>query len=154
MLLLIRVAMRTAHLVAASAWVGGSLFYLLALLPGLRSGGPAPRLSNTVARSFRQVVSVCMGALLLTGMFLTVDRLSSAMLGPAYLTFLVVKIVVALAACALALYQAQQGLSHARGKPGAPGMLRSAPQLILALGLAAFALGAILTTLYETGLSG
>jgi putative copper export protein len=153
-LLLIRVVMRTAHLVAASAWVGGSIFYLVALVPGLRAGEPATQVAAAVARSFRQLVNVCMGALLLTGMFLTVDRLSSATLGAAYLVVLVVKIVVALAACVLALYQAQQGVSRARGKPGAPGVLRAAPQLILALGLAAFALGAILTTLYETGLIG
>jgi putative copper export protein len=153
-LLLLRVVMRTVHLVAASAWVGGSIFYLLALLPGLRAGGPAPRVAASVAASFRRVVNACMGALLLTGMFLTLDRLSSATLGPAYLVVLVVKIVVALAACALALLQAQHGVRRARGKPGAPGVIAAAPQWILALGLVAFALGAILTTLYETGLTG
>src|SRR5947209_1602462 len=108
MLLLIRVVMRTVHLVAASAWIGGSIFYLLALVPGLRAGEPAPRAAAAVAAGFRRLVNLCMGALLLTGMFLTVDRLSSATLGPAYLVVLVVKIVVALAACALALYQAQR----------------------------------------------
>jgi putative copper export protein len=154
MLLLVRVVMRTAHLVAATAWVGGSIFYLLALLPGLRAGGPAPRVAAAVAERFRRVVNVCLGALLLTGMFLTFDRLSSATLGPAYVAVLVVKIVVALAASALAVYQAQEGVNRARGKLAAPGLLRAAPQLILALGLAAYALGAILTTLYETGLIG
>jgi putative copper export protein len=151
-LLLIRVVMRTAHLVAAGAWVGGSIFYLVALVPGLREGGPAPRVAAAVARSFRALVNVCMGTLLLTGMFLTFDRLSSATLGTAYVVVLVAKIVVALAACALAVYQAQEGASRARGKRAAPGVLRAAPQWILALGLMAFALGAILTTLYETGL--
>ncbi len=154
MLLLIRVVMRTAHLVAASVWVGGSIFYLVALAPGLRAGGPAPQVAAAVARQFRRAVNVCMGALLLTGMFLTVDRLASATLGPAYVVVLVIKIVVALAACGLALFQAQEGVSRARGKPAVPGLLRAAPRLILALGLLAFALGALLTTLYETGLIG
>jgi putative copper export protein len=152
MLLLIRVVMRTAHLVAASAWVGGSIFYLVALLPGLRDGEPAPRVAAAVARSFRAMVNVCMGTLLLTGMFLTFDRLSSTTLGTAYVAVLVAKIVVALSASALAVYQAQEGANRARGKRTATGAFRAAPRWILALGLAAFALGAILTTLYETGL--
>lgn len=155
--LALRVVMRTVHLVAAATWVGGSIFYLAALAPGLRAGGPAPAVAGQVAAYFRKLVNVCMGVLLLTGVYLTFDRLSTITVGVAYLVVLGLKIAVALAMFGLALYQAQEGASRLRAK--APGTARgplwqAVPRLILALGLLAFVLGALLTTLFERTVAG
>src|SRR5262245_13576394 len=97
MLLALRVVMRTAHLVAAAAWLGGGIFYLVVLLPSLRLGGPAPDVAARAAALFRRLVNVCMGALLVTGVYLIFDRLTSVDVGAAYLVALGLKIVVALA---------------------------------------------------------
>jgi putative copper export protein len=147
MLLALRVVMRTAHLVAAAAWLGGSIFYLVVLLPSLRLGGPAPAVAARAAALFRQLVNVCLGVLLVTGVYLIVDRLSSQEVGAGYLVVLVCKVVVALVLVALALYQAQEGALQLRAGHGA--LWKAAPRLILALGLLAFLLGALLTGLFE-----
>jgi putative copper export protein len=149
MLLVLRVVMRTVHLVAASAWVGGSIFYLVALLPGLRAGGPAPQVAARVARQFRQIVNVCMGALLVSGVYLTFDRLTNTTLGTAYVVVLGLKIAVALGLFALALYQAQEGVSRLRAARNRAALWKATPRLILALGLLAFVLGTVLTSIYE-----
>lgn len=147
MLLALRVFMRTAHLVAASAWIGGSIFYLLVLLPALRLGGPAPQVAARAAELFRKLVNLCMGVLLLTGVYLTFDRLTSVAVGAAYLVTLALKIVVVVALFGLAIAQAQQGLARLRTARGA--FWQAAPRVILALGLLAFLLGALLTALFE-----
>jgi putative copper resistance protein D len=147
MFLALRVLMRTVHVVAASAWIGGSIFYLVALIPALRSGGPAPRVAAEVAGHFRQLVNVCMGLLLLSGVYLTADRLTTTSLGLAYVVVLGVKIAVALALFGLAIYQAQEGVSRLRRERTR--LWKAVPRLILGLGLVAFLLGALLTALFE-----
>ncbi|HEY7782111.1 MAG TPA: hypothetical protein VIC85_18115 [Ktedonobacterales bacterium] len=146
MFLALRVLMRTVHVVAASAWIGGSIFYLVALIPALRSGGPAPRVAAEVAGHFRQLVNVCMGLLLLSGVYLTADRLTTSV-GLAYVVVLGVKIAVALALFGLAIYQAQEGVSRLRRERTR--LWKAVPRLILGLGLVAFLLGALLTALFE-----
>lgn len=146
MFLALRVLMRTVHVVAASAWIGGSIFYLVALIPALRSGGPAPRVAADVAGHFRQLVNVCMGLLLLSGVYLTADRLTTSV-GLAYVVVLGVKIAVALALLGLAIYQAQEGVSRLRRERTR--LWKAVPRLILGLGLVAFLLGALLTALFE-----
>jgi len=55
----IRLIVRTAHLLAAAAWVGGSFLYLVVVLPALRIGGPAPEVSAQIATLFRRMVNIC-----------------------------------------------------------------------------------------------
>ncbi len=148
MLLALRVLMRTAHIVAGAAWIGGSIFYLVALLPGLRAGGAGPEVGAQVAARFRKLVNVCMGVLLVTGVYLTFDRLASSVVGVAYVVVLGGKIAVALAMFALAVYQAQEGVSRLRARRGP--LWKAVPRLILALGLLAFLLGAVLTEIFES----
>ena len=83
--------MRAIHVLAGGIWVGGSLMYLLVIGPAFRLTKPAPEVSAQVARLFRQLVNVCIGALLLTGVYLIFDRLSAVTIGVAYLVVLVVK---------------------------------------------------------------
>ncbi len=154
MLLALRVVMRTVHTIAAAAWVGGSIFYLVALLPSLRAGGLAPAVAAQISSGFRKLVNVCMGVLLLTGVYLTFDRLATTALGLAYVVVLGVKIAVAVTMFALAIYQAQEGISRLRARKPRPRRWAAVPQLILALGLLAFLLGAVLTTLFEGALAG
>ncbi len=77
----IRLIVRAAHILAAAAWVGGSILYLVAVLPALRTSGPAPAVAAQIAALFRRMVNVCIGVLLLTGAYLMFDRLTQTALG-------------------------------------------------------------------------
>lgn len=142
--------MRTIHVLAGGVWVGGSVVYLLVIGPAFRLTRPAPEVSAQVARLFRQVVNICIGALLLTGVYLIFDRLSLIAIGPAYLVVLVVKVVAALAMFMLALFQAQEARRPVRQRGR---WWRQTPRYILALGVLTFLLGTTLTVLFEIELA-
>lgn len=154
--------MRTAHLIASAAWVGGSLFYALVLAPELRRSADARRVSGAAARTFGQVVAASGWTLLATGGYLTFDRLTNTRLGAPYALVLLAKVLLAvwmlLLAGALVRGRRRRELlgSAAPGAGGAPlwrGLL-PVPTLILVLGLVVFLLSAMLTSMYQvTGAS-
>lgn len=149
MLFLIRDVMRTAHVLAAAAWVGGMLVYLLVIVPALRLGKSSPEVGATIAARFRELTSICIWTLLVSGVFLMYDRLTAADAGVPYIVTLVVKVVISLAMFALAIYQAQEA-RRPRSRRGR--LWGVTPRLLLALGIAVFALGVTLTWIYEATL--
>jgi uncharacterized membrane protein len=141
--------MRSLHILAGAAWVGGSVVYLVVIVPGLRASKAGPAVAAELGALFRRLVGVCMVTLLVTGVFLIVDRLSAESVGPAYVAILAVKIVVSLTMMVLAILQAQEArrlVTH-RGR-----LWNQAPRWILFLGIAAFVLGATLTGLFEVNM--
>jgi len=143
----IRVIVRAAHTLAAAAWVGGSILYLVAVLPALRSKGPAPAIAGEIAALFRCMVNICMGILLLSGAYLTFDRLTQTTLGWPYLVVLGLKIVLATGMFILAIYIGQSNIRRLAKR--STRLSRAAPQLMLALGIVVFILGALLNGLFE-----
>ena len=143
----IRVIVRAAHTLAAAAWVGGSILYLVAVLPALRSKGPAPAIAGEIAALFRRMVNICMGILLLSGAYLTFDRLTQTTLGWPYLVVLGLKIVLAPGMFILAIYIGQSNIRRLAKR--STRLSRAAPQLMLALGIIVFILGALLNSLFE-----
>jgi uncharacterized membrane protein len=141
--------MRSLHILAGAAWVGGSVVYLLVIVPALRASKAGPAVAAELGALFRRLVGVCMVTLLITGVFLIVDRLSAESVGPAYVAVLAVKIVVALTMMVLALLQAQEArrLQSHRSR-----FWNEAPRWILVLGTVAFVLGATLTGLFEVNI--
>ncbi len=138
---------RAIHILAAAAWVGGSLTYLVVVLPALRSGGPAPAVASQVAEHFKRLVNICVGVLLLSGAYLTFDRLTTTTLGLSYLVVLAIKIICAVAMFVLALYIAQSNIRRLAKRTTR--LSKAAPQLMLALGILVFILGALLNHLFE-----
>jgi putative copper export protein len=147
----IRVIVRTVHILAAAAWVGGNILYLVAVIPALRSGGPAPGVGAQIAAHFRHLVNICVGVLLLTGAYLTFDRLTSTSLGWPYLVVLGLKIIVALAMFVLAIYIGQSNIRRLAKRTTR--LSKAAPQLVLALGILVFLLSALLTGLFEASIA-
>ena len=143
----IRLIMRAAHILAAAAWVGGSIFYLAVALPALRNGGSPPGVAGQIAALFKRVVNICMGVLLLSGAYLTFDRLTTTSLGWPYLVVLVLKITAALTLFVLAIYLGQSNIRRLAKRTTR--LSKAAPQLMLALGILVFLLGALLNTLFE-----
>lgn len=139
--------MRSAHVLAGAAWVGGSIMYLVVIVPALRLGGPAPKVSALVATTFKRLTNLCIGVLLLSGGYLVVDRLTQTTLGWPYLLTLGLKIAAALAMFALAFYMGQSSVRKLAKR--STRFSRSAPQLMVALGVLVFLLGALLNLLFE-----
>jgi uncharacterized membrane protein len=143
----IRVLVRAAHILAGAAWVGGSILYLVAVLPALRGSGTAPAVAAQIAALFRRMVNVCIGVLLLTGAYLMFDRLTQTTLGWSYLVVLGLKIVAAIAMFVLAIYLGQSNIRRLAKR--STRLSRAAPQLMLALGILVFILGALLNGIFE-----
>jgi uncharacterized membrane protein len=143
----LRLIVRFAHTLAAATWVGGSILYLVVVLPALRSGGPAPAAAAQVAALFRRMVSICIGVLLLSGAFMLFDRLTQTTLGLPYLVVLSLKIVSALAMFLIAIYLGQSNIRRLAKR--STRFSKAAPQLMLALGIFVFLLGALLNVLFE-----
>ena len=143
----IRLIVRAAHILAAAAWVGGNILYLVAVIPALRSSGPAPAVAAQIAALFRRMVNICIGVLLLTGAYLMFDRLTQTALGWPYLVVLGLKIAAAIAMFVLAIYLGQSNIRRLAKR--STRLSRAAPQLVLALGIIVFILGALLNGLFE-----
>src|SRR6266700_6765817 len=132
----LRLIVRFAHILAAATWVGGSILYLVVVMPALRKGDPAPAVAAQVAALFRRLVNICIGVLLLTGAFLVFDRLTQTTLGLPYLVVLVLKVAAALGMCVLAIYLGQSSARKLAKRTSR--ISKIAPQLTLALGILVF----------------
>jgi uncharacterized membrane protein len=156
----IRLIVRAAHLLAAAAWVGGSFFYLVVALPAMRNDASVPGaagmrgmrgmggIAGQMAALFKRMVTICTGVLLLSGAYLAFDRLTTTTLGWPYLSVLALKILVALCMFALSIYLGQSNIRRLAKR--ATRLSSAAPQLMLALGILVFVLGALLNVLFET----
>lgn len=142
----LRDVMRGAHVIAGAVWLGGSVVYALVLLPAFRLAAAEPELSARVGALFRRLVNLCIGVLVVSGVYLIFDRLNTTTVGAAYVVTLTIKVAAALAMIALAVYQAQEALRPAKRRGR---MWRIAPLGILWLGVVTFLLGTTLTGLYE-----
>jgi putative copper export protein len=143
--------MRTVHIIAATAWVGGSITYQFIVIPALRIASPTPTVATEVAQLFKRLVNYCIGILLVTGVYLMFDRLTQTTLGLPYLIVLGIKIVAALGMFVLALYMAQSNIRRLAKR--STRLSKAAPQLMLALGICIFVLGALLNHLFELAIA-
>ena len=157
---IILLAIRWAHALAAVVWIGGSLFMLLAARPALQSlraeatGDLAGLVSRALAVEFRPIVAAAIAVLLVSGVILTVDRLTSEAVGPAYTAVLVAKIVLAAYAFGIAWLLPRTSAGRA---PAPAGRLRRTllgPEALTVAGVIVIGLADVLTWLFERGLMG
>jgi putative copper export protein len=150
MMLIIRLIIRAAHIIAAATWVGGSMMYLLVVMPALKLGNAAPAVAARIADLFRRMVNICVGVLLLSGAFLTFDRLTETSLGLSYIVILTLKILGALGLFVLAIYLGQSNIRRLAKR--STRLSKAAPRLMLVLGIIVFLLGALLNVLFDATL--
>ncbi len=147
-----RLLLRVAHAIAAAVWLGGGVYYLLALRPQLRnSDGDVRAFARNVQREFGEWASIATLIMIATGVILMFDRLTDGRGTAVYVVLLAVKIAAALVAFWLARSfrrRKRQGGKAAAG--GTPMIDRS--WLMLSLGAIAFILGVTLSSLYSTGI--
>lgn len=136
----LRIGLRLLHTAAAVVWLGGGVYYVLALRP-LRSHGvdAAPAVIAAAQRRFGRWASAATLLLLATGVPLMFDRLADGRGTAAYVLLLALKVGAAVAAFWLAW-------PLARRRTNRFGDAR--PWLIVALGSLAYLLGVVLATLY------
>lgn len=91
------VTIRWIHLLAAVAWIGGGLFLLIVLRPALLRRGPAfGSVGGLVGKEFRNLVETCVVVLVITGVILAFQRLTSPVVGVNYVVVLGMKTALAL----------------------------------------------------------
>ena len=149
-LAIILLIIRWAHALAAVAWIGGSLFMLLAARPALRNTDPQGLVGRALAVEFRPVVTTAIAVLIVSGVILTVDRLTSDAAGFAYTAVLVAKIVLAVYAFGVAW------LLPRRREQRTGGIRRAlaGPVALTVVGIIVIGLADVLTWLFERGLVG
>ena len=153
------VVVRWIHIVAAAAWVGGSIFYLLVLRPALRHSPEAGRRINEfTAAEFGTLVDTCIFVILATGVILSFNRLTGGVTGPSYGLVLGVKIALSVWMFILARGRRRRAalLDMRRQNPDPPpGRFRkilsalSGYNTIAILGVIVLLLADLLNTLYE-----
>jgi len=150
-----------AHLLAAVVWLGGGLFYLLALRPALRSlelGAPGGAFTRALAERFRAAVELSILVLLVTGVVLTFQRLTAPQATVAYGLVLALKIALSVAMFGLAYWLGRLGeverllgvRSTARAGPGRSGPWRpSVAAATVILGATILLLAELLRVLFR-----
>ena len=147
---IILLIIRWAHALAAVVWIGGSLFMLLAGRPALRTADASGLVGRALATEFRPIVVTAIAVLIISGVILTVDRLTSDAAGIAYTTVLVAKILLAVYAFIVAWLQPRR-----RDRPsGGIGGAMTGPVALTIAGVLVIGLADILTWLFEKGLAG
>jgi len=153
---------RWMHLVSATLWVGGSLFYFLVLRPVSRRFPDLPKgLSQGYAVEFRALVITAIVVLVATGVILAADRLTANVVGAPYAATLGVKSVLTIWMFLLVRDQRRQTklLEPYLAKPARPpNALQKALQAVsgyntlVILGLIVFFLSDMMKVLYEIAL--
>ena len=153
---------RWLHVLAAAVWVGGSVFYLIVLVPTMRRIPDVPRaLSSALGIEFRTVVVTSIVVLVATGVILAFDRLTEV--EPPYAATLGVKVVLSVWMFALARDRRRHArtLDAFRGVPAPPPTLwgrivsaLSGYNMLVILGVVIFFLSDLLGALFEIELRG
>ncbi len=153
---------RWLHGLAAVAWVGGSIFFLVVLRPALKGMHQEAALNRIAGQEFRNLVDTAIWVLLVTGVILAINRLTFGYASGAYGAVLGVKIALAVWMFYLVWFR-QRRSANVPPQPSdapTPALLRtaratfSATNLILILGVVVLLLADILQGLFERGIAG
>ena len=145
-------AMRWIHNLAAVAWVGGGIYYLLILRPRLRR---SPEGTPNPGRDYVSLVNTAFGVLLVTGAVLTFHRVTSGFIGVPYVVVLAVKVLLA-----FCMFYLVRFLSNRRSRDSASPQARkwlpavSNATAVVILGVIVLLLADVLSSLFEQGLKG
>ena len=154
----ILVVIRWGHAVSAVAWVGGGIFYLMVLRPAIRrSKGLPPETGAAIGEEFRGLVATAIAVLLLTGVILSVARLTGEGATVPYAIVLGVKIALALFMFYV-VRVVRRGNYEAQETPET-GVVRRAirkatsPMALLLIGVVVIGLSDVLDALFESALA-
>src|SRR5439155_22065654 len=134
------------------AWVGGSLFYAVALNPALAELGRTNErvsLVSAAGREFREVVRLSILVFAVTGFILAFSRLSEPRVTLPYVAVLAVKVMLSLWMFWLAGRISLPRVVRSDGPADSVAWWRRAQSLILILGAVIYLLSLMLRVMYE-----
>ena len=148
---------RWLHALAAVVWIGGGLFYILALRPALKNPVLGDPVNRIVGQEFKNIVETAIWVLIVTGAILFLNRVTFQYASSAYGIVLAIKITLAVWMFYLVRFrQRRTAISAAESnEPAGHTLLRkmksvlSATNLILILGVIVLLLSEILRDLFE-----
>ena len=150
------IAVRWAHFISASAWIGGGIFWLVVLRPAVKNDkSDDSRINKNVSSEFRSLVDTCLFVLLATGAVMTFDRLTPGTLGVSYLIVLGVKLSMVAVMFYMVRAKRQtawdyKSLRNIRKNPkGSIFRVIAGYNLIIVLGLSVYLLSSLLRSKYE-----
>ncbi len=152
----ILLAIRWGHAVAAVAWVGGGIFYVMVWRPSVKRAQPPEQTARVLGAEFRGLISTAISVLLLTGVILSVARLTEDTITVAYVAVLVVKIVLAAYMFYIVRFLRQR--SYPEDLPAGNNRWQklrrnlTGTTAVLVIGLVVFGLADVLSALFEDGL--
>ena len=126
------IALRVFHSIAAVIWVGGGLYYLIAVRPQSET-----EFASKAQTRFREWARPATGVMLATGVILLFEGLSSNTAGVTYAAVLAAKIAAALAAFWLVSFRRRSAR-------------RLRAEQAVTLGMAAFVLGIIISSIWPS----
>ena len=90
------IAVAWAHLISATAWVGGSIFWLIVLTPSIQKipSNHKTEILRSISHEFKSVVDTSMFILLFTGAILTFNKITPGHIGTLYVLILGIKILL------------------------------------------------------------
>ena len=148
------------HTLAGVAWVGGSLFYLLVIRPVYLKDNSQLDTATSVATGFRAVVDIAVIVLVITGVVLAFDRLTSRYTDVSYVSVLGIKAALSLWMFWLAgVVQKKRRFRMSRSPVPEPNLATgltnrvfASANLIAIIGIIVFLLSDILQALFEDAL--
>ena len=91
------VLMRWLHLTSAAVWIGGSIFFILVVQSKTNDSKKFTKISKFgILSEFSSLSDILISTLLLSGMILTVNRLTIGTISSLYLSILSFKIILSL----------------------------------------------------------
>jgi len=154
----ILVAIRWGHALGAVAWVGGGIFYIMVWRPSVQRAPAPEQTARALGAEFRGLINTAIGVLLLTGVILSVARLTEDTITVAYVAVLAVKISLAFYLFYIVRFLRQR--SYPEDLPRGTGWWQrlraglSDTTAVLIIGLVVFGLADVLSALFENGLRG
>jgi len=94
---ILMVLMRWLHLTSAAVWIGGSIFFILVVQSKTNDSKQFAKISKFgILSEFSSLSDILISTLLLSGMILTVNRLTIGTISSSYMSILSFKIILSL----------------------------------------------------------
>ncbi|MCY4581324.1 MAG: hypothetical protein OXE50_00770 [Chloroflexi bacterium] len=150
-------AARWAHSIAAVAWVGGGIFYLLVLRPAVTNGALPSDSARATAERFGGLVKLAMWTLVVTGAVLFFTRISEPTATARYAAVLGLKVALSAWMFFIAVRRRRRIADAVAVKPGRIRAVAAAlghVNTVVILGAAIFLLSDVLRYIVEQELGG
>ena len=149
-------AARWAHAIAAVAWVGGGIFYLLVLRPAVTNGVLSSDGARAATERFGGLVKLAMWTLVVTGAVLFFTRISEPTATARYAAVLALKVTLSAWMFFIAIRRHRR-IADAATQPGRIRAIAAAlghVNTVVILGVVVFLLSDVLRYIVEQELAG